>query len=70
MKDTIKYADQLLHRIQEQNARDRLKARKARTHRLIIEGTILEKYLPFAAQMTPQELESFLSKHFGDTGDT
>ena len=31
MKDTIKAATQALHRIQEQAARDKVKARKART---------------------------------------
>ena len=41
MKDTIKAATQALHRIQEQAARDKVKARKARTKRLIEDrGTV------------------------------
>ena len=60
MKDTIKAADQALHRIQEQAARDKVKARKARTKRLIVEGAILEKILPFTVKISPQELEAML----------
>ena len=60
MKDTIKAATQALHRIQEQAARDKLKARKERTRRLIVEGAILEKALPFIVQMSPKELETML----------
>ena len=60
MKDTIKAATQALHRIQEQAARDMVKARKARTKRLIVEGAILEKMLPFTVKMSPQELEVML----------
>lgn len=60
MKDTIKAATQALHRIQEQAARDKVKARKARTKRLIVEGAILEKMLPFTVKMSPQELEAML----------
>ena len=34
------------HRLEEAIARDRVKERKARTHRLIVEGAALEKVLP------------------------
>jgi len=60
MKDAIKVATQTLHRIQEQAARDKVKARKERTKRLIVEGAILEKVLPFTVRMSPQELETML----------
>lgn len=60
MKDTIKATTQALHRIQEQAARDKVKVRKARTKRLIVEGAILEKMLPFTVKMSPQELEAML----------
>ena len=60
MKDTIKAATQALHRIQEQAARDKVKARKARTKRLIVEGAILEKAVPGVAQMDLKQLEDAL----------
>ena len=60
MKDTIKVATQTLHRIQEKAACDKVKARKERTRRLIVEGAILEKTLPFIVQMNPKELETML----------
>ena len=37
---------QAKHRLEEAQARDRVKARKARTRRLIQEGAVLEKVLP------------------------
>ena len=37
---------QAKHRLEEAQARDRVKERKARTRRLIQEGTVLEKVLP------------------------
>ncbi|MDO4483968.1 MAG: DUF3847 domain-containing protein [Clostridia bacterium] len=60
MKDTVKYATQLLHRVQEQDARAKVRARKARTHRLIVEGGTLEKVMPTVMLMNPEELERFL----------
>lgn len=51
MKDTRKMATQMLHRMQEQAARDKVKERKARTHRLITEGAVLEKVIPLVAAM-------------------
>ena len=43
MNHAIKAAKQTLQRIQEQATRDHMKERKARTHRLITEGALLEK---------------------------
>ena len=40
---------QAKHRLEEAQARDRVKERKARTRRLIQEGAILEKVFPCAA---------------------
>lgn len=37
---------QAKHRLEEAQARDRIKERKARTRRLIQEGAVLEKVLP------------------------
>ena len=39
---------QAKHRLEEAQARDRVKERKARTRRLIQEGAILEKVFPWA----------------------
>ena len=44
----------------EAQARDRVKERKARTRRLIQEGAILEKVYPLAADMDLTKLEDFL----------
>ena len=41
---------QAKHRLEEAQARDRVKERKARTRRLIREGAILEKVFPWAAE--------------------
>ena len=46
MTDTEKKLLQAQHRLEEAQARDRVKERKARTRRLIQEGAILEKVLP------------------------
>lgn len=48
------------HRLEEAQARDRVKARKARTRRLIQEGAIIEKVLPAAAGMDLTALEDML----------
>ena len=55
---------QLKHRLEEAQARDRLKERKARTRRLIQEGAILEKALPQVQRMTLEQLEAFLWEVF------
>ena len=55
---------QAKHRLEEAQARDRVKERKARTRRLIQEGAILEKVYPFAVGMELNELEDVLREHF------
>ena len=52
MEEIEKEMLQLKHRLEEAQARDRVKERKARTRRLIQEGAILEKALPLVQQMT------------------
>ncbi len=51
---------QAKHRLEEAQARDRVKQRKARTRRLIQEGAILEKALPQTMSMDLNELETYL----------
>ena len=53
---------QAQHRLEEAQARDRVKERKARTRRLIQEGAILEKVFPIAAGMDLAELERELER--------
>lgn len=53
---------QAKHRLEEAQARDRVKERKARTRRLIQEGAILEKVFPIASSMELDELEYYLYK--------
>lgn len=55
---------QAKHRLEEAEARDRIKERKARTRRLIQEGAILEKAFPQSARMTLEQLEDFLCEVF------
>ena len=51
---------QAQHRLEEAQARDRVKERKARTRRLIQEGAILEKALPEVRTMELTVLENYL----------
>ncbi len=51
---------QAKHRLEEAQARDRVKQRKARTRRLIQEGAVLEKALPQTVGMDLNELEKYL----------
>ena len=60
MTDAEKKLLQARHRLEEAQARDRVKERKARTHRLIQEGAILEKVLPEVRTMEPTVLEDYL----------
>ena len=53
---------QAKHRLEEAQARNRVKERAARTHRLIQEGAILEKALPQVRQMSLEQLEDYLCK--------
>ena len=60
MTENEKKLLQAKHRMDEAQARDRVKERKARTRRLIQEGAILEKVYPAAAEMDLEKLEDFL----------
>ena len=53
---------QAQHRLEEAQARDRVKERKIRTRRLIKEGAILEKMLPEVQSVELSELEGYLSR--------
>ena len=60
MTETEKKLLQAKHRLEETQARDRVKQRKARTRRLIQEGAVLEKALPQTVSMDLSELETYL----------
>jgi len=60
MTDTEKALMQAQQRLEEAQARSRVKERKARTRRLIQTGAILEKVLPEVRTMEPQTLEEYL----------
>ena len=64
MTEDEKKLIQAKHRLEEAEARDRVKERKARTRRLIQEGAILEKAFPAATGMDLNELEDVLREHF------
>ena len=53
---------QALHRLEEAQARDRQKERKARTRRLIQEGAVLERAFPAASTMELKDLENLLCR--------
>ena len=55
---------QARHRLEEAQARDRVKERKVRTRRLIQEGAVLEKVFPAVTGMDLTELEDVLREHF------
>lgn len=63
MTDMEKKALQAKHRLEEAQARDREKERKARTRRLIQEGAVLERAFPKAKEMPLETLEAFLKVH-------
>ena len=65
MTDAEKKLLQAQHRLEEAQARDRVKERKARTRRLIQEGAILEKVLPEVRTMELPALEGYLSPKLG-----
>ena len=56
---------QAKHRLEEAQARDRVKERKQRTRRLIQEGEILESVLPAASTMKLDALRGYLEERFG-----
>ena len=60
MTDAEKKLIQAQHRLEEAQARNRVKERKARTRRLIQEGAILEKVLPEVQAMELSALEDYL----------
>ena len=60
MTENEKKLMQAKHRLEEAQARDRVRERKARTRRLIQEGAILEKVLPGVTDVVLDELEGFL----------
>ena len=60
MTDAEKKLLQAQHRLEEAQARDRVKERKARTRRLIQEGAMLETVLPEVRTMEPTVLEEYL----------
>ena len=51
---------QAQHRLEEAEARQRVKERKARTRRLIQEGAILESVVPWVAHTDLDALKSIL----------
>ena len=65
MTDAEKKLIQAQHRLEEAQARNRVKERKARTRRLIQEGAILEKVLPEVQAVELPELEVYLSRKLG-----
>ena len=64
MTEDEKKLIQAKHRLEEAQARDRVKERKARTRRLIQEGAILEKVYPAVNGMELTNLEDVLREHF------
>ena len=60
MTEAEKKLLQAQHRLEETQARDRVKERKARTRRLIQEGAVLEKVLPEVRAMELSALEDYL----------
>ena len=62
MTENEKKLIQAQHRLEEAQARDRAKERKARNHRLIQEGAILEATMPYTKNMTLDEIRDYLFK--------
>ena len=65
MTEAEKKLLQAQHRLEEAQARNRVKERKVRTRRLIQEGAILEKVLPEVRTMELPALEVYLSRKLG-----
>ena len=53
---------QAKHRLEEAQARDRVKERKQRTRRLIQEGAMLERVLPEVTEIALSELDAYLGR--------
>ena len=62
MTDAEKKLLQAQHRLEEAQARNRVKERKARTRRLIQEGAILKKVLPEVRTMELSALKDYLMR--------
>ena len=62
MTDNEKKLIQAQHRLEEAQAKDRVRERKARNHRLIQEGAILEATMPYTKNMTLEEIREYLFK--------
>ena len=60
MTENEKRLSQVKRRLEEAQARDRVKERKQRTRRLIQESAILEKVLPDVKSVELERLEDFL----------
>ena len=69
MTEAEKKLLQAQHRLEEAQARDRVKERKARTRRLIQEGAVLEKVLPEVRTMELSALEDFLFRRLADSDE-
>ena len=70
MTEAEKKLLQAQHRLEEAQARDRVKERKARTRRLIQEGAILEKVLPEVRAIALPEMEGYLAERLVDSNET
>ena len=64
MTENEKILLQAKHRLEEAQARNREKERKARTHRLIKEGAVLEKVYPKIREVELDDLESYMQSLF------
>ena len=63
--------EQAKHRLEEAQARNRVKERNARTHRLILVGAILESILPEIKDMEPDSVKHLLKQRLSrQTSDT
>ncbi len=62
MTDAEKKLLQARHRLEQAEARNREKERKARTRRLIQEGAILESVFPQVKALELEEVQQFLSR--------
>ena len=62
MTDAEKKLLQARHRLEQAEARNREKERKARTRRLIQEGAILESVFPQVKALELAEVQQFLSR--------
>ena len=54
--------EQAKHRLEEAQARNRVKERNTRTHRLILVGAILESILPEIKDMEPDSVKRLLEQ--------